>query len=135
MRAARVRDQDACPCGGGRTFGGCCAPFLGGEIPTTAEQLMRSRYSAFVVGDDAYLRDTWHPGTRPAELVLDPQQRWTALEVVDTAAGAEGDRRGVVEFRAHWREGGARGVLHERSRFVHQSARWWYLDGEIRPDA
>lgn len=94
---------------------------------------MRSRYAAFVVGDAGYLDETWHPRTRPADLTLDPSQRWTGLEIVDVDDGGEGDTRGVVEFRAGWRHGRERGVLHERSRFVRQGGRWWYLDGEIDP--
>ena len=94
---------------------------------------MRSRYTAFVVGDAAYLNETWHPGTRPAELTLDPEQRWSGLEIVDVQDGDEGDRRGTVEFRAGWRHGRDSGVLHERSRFVEQGGRWWYLDGRIDP--
>jgi len=94
---------------------------------------MRSRYTAFVVGDERYLEETWHPGTRPDRLDLDPAQRWTGLEIVDLSAGDEGDVRGIVEFRAAWRHGRERGVVHERSRFVRQSGRWWYLDGVIDP--
>ena len=44
---------------------------------------MRSRYTAFVVGDARYLEETWHPGTRPDELDLSPSLRWTGLEIVD----------------------------------------------------
>ena len=92
---------------------------------------MRSRYTAFVVGDARHLRETWHPGTRPESVDLTPSLRWTGLEIVDVVAGGEGDRRGAVEFRAHWREAGEEGVLAERSRFVRQSDRWWYLDGQV----
>ena len=92
---------------------------------------MRSRYTAFVLGDAAYLHETWHPRTRPSELALDPAQRWTGLEIVEVAEGGERDTRGLVEFRASWRHAGDRGRLHERSRFVRQSGRWWYVDGEI----
>lgn len=92
---------------------------------------MRSRYTAFVAGDAAYLAATWHPGTRPDSLELDPDQQWTGLEIVATEAGGAEDTRGVVEFRASWREGARRAVLHERSRFVKQSGRWWYLDGDV----
>ena len=129
----RVADADPCPCGSGDRFDGCCAPALRGTPAPTAERLMRSRYTAFVVGDDRYLVETWHPGTRPGELTLDPAQRWTGLEIVDVEAGGEQDQRGCVEFRAAWRQGRERGVLRERSRFVRQSGRWWYLDGEIDP--
>ncbi|WP_307785331.1 YchJ family protein [Microbacterium hibisci] len=106
---------------------------LHGTPAPTAERLMRSRYSAFVVGDARHLTATWHPGTRPEELTLDPAQRWTGLEILDIDAGGEDDTRGVVEFRASWRQGPHRGVLRERSRFVKRSGRWWYLDGEIDP--
>jgi SEC-C motif domain protein len=112
-------------------FDGCCAPALRGTPPATAEALMRSRYTANVLGDADYLRSSWHPGTAPARMDLDPGLRWTGLDIVDVEAGGAGDRRGTVEFRASWREGGATGILHERSRFVRQSDRWWYLDGEV----
>ena len=92
---------------------------------------MRSRYTAFAVGDADYLRDTWHPGTRPADLELTPSLRWSGLEILDVVAGRADDKRGVVEFRAHWRDGVETGVLAERSRFVKQSGRWWYLDGQV----
>ncbi len=93
---------------------------------------MRSRYTAFVVGDARHLASTWHPRTRPAELALDPAQHWTGLEIVHVEAGAEGDDEGTVEFRARWRHGRDRGELHERSRFVRRAGRWVYLDGAVR---
>jgi SEC-C motif domain protein len=127
----QIRDADPCPCGSGGAYGGCCAPAHRGEPAATPEALMRSRYTAFVCGDAAYLRDTWHPGTRPDDIELDPALRWRGLEIVATEGGAD-DRRGIVEFRASWRERGRDGTLHERSRFVRQSARWWYLDGDVR---
>jgi SEC-C motif domain protein len=123
---------DPCPCGSGERYDGCCGPLLRGAVAPTPERLMRSRFTAFVVGDARHLAGSWHPGTRPAELTLDPGLRWTGLEIVETDAGGEGDTRGVVEFRAAWRQGRDRGELHERSRFVRQSGRWWYVDGEVR---
>ncbi|MFH8252400.1 YchJ family protein [Microbacterium sp. B2969] len=127
-----VRDRDACPCGSGLPFGGCCRPLHDGVPAPTAERLMRSRYTAFVVGDERYLAGTWHPGTRPDAVDLDPRLRWTGLEIVATAQGRPGDRRGTVEFEASWRDGADTGALHETSRFVFQSERWWYLDGDVR---
>ncbi|MDW4572324.1 YchJ family metal-binding protein [Microbacterium sp. M3] len=129
----RVADTDPCPCGSGDRFHGCCGPVLHGTPAPTAERLMRSRYTAFVVGDARHLAGTWHPGTRPDDLALDPAQRWTGLEILATEGGGPGDARGTVEFRAAWRWGRERGELHERSRFVRQSGRWWYLDGELDP--
>jgi SEC-C motif-containing protein len=127
----RVTDEQPCPCGSGIRFDGCCAPLLRGEPALSPERLMRSRYTAFVVGDARYLSETWHPGTRPEDLDLDPGLRWTGLEIVDAVDPGEEATRGVVEFRAHWRDAGTTGVLAERSRFVRQSGRWWYLDGKI----
>lgn len=92
---------------------------------------MRSRYTAFACGDASYLSSSWHPGTRPETLDLEPDLHWLGLEILDVERGLPGDRRGVVEFRARWRQGAASGDLHERSRFVFQSQRWWYLDGVV----
>lgn len=101
------------------------------ERIATAEELMRSRYEAFVRGDAAYLLASWHPLTRPATLELDAGTVWRRLQIVDVVAGGEGDETGVVEFRASYRDAGGAGVLHERSRFVREAGEWRYLDGEI----
>ena len=98
---------------------------------------MRSRYSAFAVGDAEYLLSTWHPSTRPEQLQLEADVEWRRLEILDVVAGGPGDDKGEVEFRAFWRilprPGRARdgGVLHERSRFVREDGRWLYLDGDV----
>lgn len=91
---------------------------------------MRSRYSAFVVGDVAYLRDTWHVGTRPPALTLDDDRRWDGLDILETSGGGVFDRQGVVEFAAHYESGGRRGVQRERSRFVREDRRWFYVAAE-----
>lgn len=85
---------------------------------------MRSRYSAFVVEDLEYVWRTWHPRTRPEEATAIADLVWTGLEIVD----ASGDE---VEFRAHYREGGQTGTLHERSRFAIRARRWFYVDGDL----
>lgn len=132
MSAARPDPTAACPCGSGARFGECCAPILSGAAAANPERLMRSRYTAFAVGDEAHLLASWHPGTRPERVEPDPTVRWEGLEIIDTEAGEPGDRRGWVEFVAHYRQRRERGRLHERSRFVFQSERWWYLDGDVR---
>ena len=91
---------------------------------------MRSRYSAYAVGDLDYVWRTWHPRTRP-ETVTPSDEVWTGLEIVDTVAGGRGDDEGVVEFRAHYRRNRRSGTLHERSRFAVRARRWFYLDGEL----
>jgi SEC-C motif domain protein len=94
----------------------------------SAEELMRSRYSAYACGDADYLFRTWHPRTRPADVNLDPCIIWTGLEVIDTAAGGPDDDRGEVEFRAVFEFAGRADSLHERSRFERRAGRWFYLD-------
>lgn len=91
---------------------------------------MRSRYSAFAVGNRRYLLDTWHPSTRPADLELDADLQWRRLDIVATSAGGPLDDRGVVRFRAHYRSGSGRGVQEETSRFVRINGAWLYVDGE-----
>lgn len=88
---------------------------------------MRSRYSAFAVGDAEYLLRTWHSSTRPESLELDSAQRWVRLEILDTAKGEEADPTGVVEFRAFHRHRGQSDDLHERSRFVREAGAWVYV--------
>lgn len=122
--------DDRCPCGLG-PYADCCARFhTGSARPSTAEQLMRSRYSAFAVGDEAYLRATWAPDTRPAVIDLDPGTRWTGLEILTRFQGGPFDQRGVVEFRAHYRGADGSGVVHERSRFRRENGAWLYVDGD-----
>jgi SEC-C motif-containing protein len=95
---------------------------------------MRSRYSAFAVGDAAYLRRTWHPSTRPADLDLDPEVRWRRLDVLATAGGGPFDTTGTVEFRATYSDPRGRGSLHEVSRFVREDGAWSYVDGSVGAD-
>ncbi|TFV88193.1 hypothetical protein E4P40_10240 [Blastococcus sp. CT_GayMR20] len=119
-----------CPCGTGPGYAECCGRLHDGTVPAaTPEQLMRSRYSAFAVGDPEYLLATWHPSTRPRTLDLDPDVRWTGLDVLATTGGALLAAEGTVEFRASYRAGGRDGAQHENSRFVRVGGRWCYLDG------
>lgn len=128
--ALRPLPADRCPCLSGSTFGECCAPFLSGAADApTAVQLMRSRYTAFVVGDADYLLATWHPSTRPALLELDPAMRWYRLDVIRRERGGPLDRDGIVEFRAFSRRHGERGEQHEASSFVREGRRWYYVSG------
>lgn len=126
--------RSACPCGSGTPYADCCGPLHRGDVAAaTAEELMRSRYSAFVVGDTDHLLRTWHPATRPASIELDPEQRWTGLEVIATEAGGPADTKGVVEFRASYAVRGERGALHEVSRFFRVGGEWLYVRGRQLP--
>ncbi len=114
-----------CPCDTGLPYAQCCGPLHDGGRAPTAVVLMRSRYSAFVRGDVVYLQGTWHPSTRPTALVLDPDVRWTGLEVLVVTAGGLLDATGEVTFRAHH---GATSQ-HEKSRFSKVDGAWRYEDG------
>jgi SEC-C motif-containing protein len=130
----------ACPCGRLDARGNalalvqCCGRYLGGAEPAPdAVSLMRSRYTACVLGDEAWLLASWHPRTRPAEAKPQPGVKWLGLEVRDhrevDAAHAE------VEFVARYRPSTGSGQavrLHERSRFVREEGRWYYVDGDVR---
>ncbi len=119
-----------CPCGTGLPLAECCGQLHAGAAPAaTAEQLMRSRYSAFTVGDAGYLLSTWHPSTRPRSLDLDPAMRWTGLDVLATVGGTLLATEGTVEFRAHHVVDRVAGAQHENSRFARLDGRWYYLDG------
>lgn len=110
----------------------CCGPFLAGESwPPTPVTLMRSRYTAYAVGDGDHLFRTWHPATRPDDVAVDTSLEWVGLDVVDLTE--DDATEGVVEFEARWRSGEGttrqKGVLRERSTFVRRANRWFYRDG------
>ena len=118
-----------CPCGTGLPYAECCGRLHDGTATAaTAEQLMRSRYSAFAVGDADHLLETWHPATRPPSLELDPTVRWTGLDVLAVADGGLLAAEGTVEFRASYRHEGRTGSQHEVSRFARVDGAWRYLD-------
>ncbi|MFB8001095.1 YchJ family protein [Nocardia sp. NPDC056000] len=121
-----------CPCGLPASYADCCGRLHRGEAAaTTAEQLMRSRYSAFAVRDEAYLLRSWDPETRPADVDFDPGLRWERLEILATTGGGPFHAEATVEFRAHYRSGGAAGEMREHSRFRRDGGAWVYLDGDV----
>jgi SEC-C motif-containing protein len=95
---------------------------------------MRSRYSAFAIGDAGYLLRTWHPSGRPQTLSLDPALRWTRLAVLETRDGGLFDTTGTVQFRAMYIQHGKRGVLAETSEFARHDRRWTYLGPTAPPN-
>ena len=120
-----------CPCGSARSYQNCCGPYhQNTQIPPTAETLMRSRYSAYALNEQAYLIQTWHPDTRPQTLDLDQSMKWFYLKILSKEAGEANDDCGVVEFEARFRVNGKAHKLKERSEFLKESGRWLYLKGE-----
>ena len=124
--------SDRCPCTSGDVFGSCCGPVLASGVAPTAVRLMRSRFTAFALGDVAHLLRSWHPSTRPSDLDLDEDVRWLRLDILDVVAGGPFDTEGVVEFAAFYRDGDGRGTLRERSRFVREDRTWLYVDGDVK---
>jgi len=122
----------ACHCGSGKPYAACCGRLhAGAENAASAETLMRSRYSAYVLKLEDYLLATWHPETRPSELDLAADDsKWLGLEVRKHAV--QDDTHATVEFVARYRIAGKGHRLHELSRFVKQDGRWYYHDGELR---
>jgi SEC-C motif-containing protein len=142
---APLTPSSACPCGGA-AYASCCGPFIdGAAVPQTAEQLMRSRYSAYTLGLEDYLRATWHADSIPDGPIVDriaPPQ-WLGLEVKSAlrlrqrkANLPEMPDHDTVEFVARYKIGGRAHRLHEVSRFVREAdsdgvARWFYVDGSF----
>jgi SEC-C motif-containing protein len=122
----------ACPCGSGEPYDACCGRLhRRAAEATTAEELMRSRYSAYAVGELDHVFRTWHPRTRPDTIEPDPALAWTGLQITDVVAGGPGDETGEVEFVASYVRDGMPGARRERSRFERRRERWVYVDGEV----
>ncbi|MFY0642558.1 MAG: YchJ family protein [Bermanella sp.] len=115
-----------CPCQqqqhNARSYQQCCEPFHQGDIPATAEQLMRSRFSGYVLGLSQYISDTWHASTRPNGLDLSPDANWLKLDIVKAH-----DKQ--VHFRAFFKDNNEFAVLEETSNFVFESDHWLYVNG------
>jgi len=131
-KARNAATTPRCPCGSGLAYVGCCGRFHAGAIAPDARALMRSRYCAYVLGNEAYLNATWHSTTRPARLDLasGPATQWLGLDVRRHVV--TGENSALVEFVARVRVGGRAQRLHETSRFVREEGCWYYVDGERR---
>ena len=120
-----------CPCGSRKNYADCCGRYHIGDSAPSAEALMRSRYSAFVLGLEAYLLATWQRSTRPAQLDLaaEPKMQWLGLEIKrQQTTGADS---ALVEFVARSKINGRAQRMHEVSRFVREDGRWYYVDGNV----
>ncbi|OZI36651.1 hypothetical protein CEG14_16920 [Bordetella genomosp. 1] len=124
----------ACPCGAGVRYASCCGRWHHGPLALQAPDaptLMRSRYSAFVLDELAYLLDTWHPDTRPSALEPNaPDMKWLGLDV--RASAQQDENHATVEFVARCKQAGRASRMHELSRFERIDGRWYYLDGDHR---
>ena len=132
MAGADPVGPTVCPCGRGR-YAACCGPLHAGQLAASAEDLMRARYSAYVLGLGDFVLGSWHASTRPATAASDDDARTTWLGLSVKRHEARGDRA-TVEFVARYRVGGRGHRLHEVSRFLREEGRWYYVDGDIVGD-
>lgn len=128
-----LNPNQSCPCRSNLRYADCCGRYHAGETtPATAEALKRSRYSAFVVGDEAYIRSTWAEETLPADLSINPDgEPYTNLEILGTSGGGPFDKDGAVTFAATH----ASGIQCEYSTFERRAGRWVYVRGLPAPPA
>ena len=121
-----------CPCCSGLPFADCCERVIGDQkIAKTAEQLMRSRYTAFTLAENQYLMDSWAKETRPKGIhAEDDNIQWLSLEIKACENGNIHDTDGTVQFTANFLSGGHLCKLHEKSNFIRKDKLWYYLDGE-----
>ncbi len=135
MKKKKMMDVSpaACPCGCGESLAACCGRYHGGVPAPDAASLMRSRYSAYVLGLEAYLLATWHASTRPAtlDLAADANLRWLGLKVLSMVE--RGDAAEVA-FVARYKVNGRAGRMEEVSRFACENGHWFYVDGDVKSD-
>lgn len=122
--------KEQCPCGSGMEYAHCCQPLHENKLTAnTPEQLMRSRYCAFVKQLNTYLLKTWHSSTRPMTLDLSDSPNWLKLQVMSSEQTGD---KGKVHFRAFYKEGGDVGFMEEYSDFIREQGRWFYVSGKVK---
>jgi SEC-C motif-containing protein len=121
-----------CPCGRIKEYEDCCGKAHQDiSKALTAEDLMRSRYTAFKKVNGEYLMLSHHSSTRPVSsnevVAWTKSVKWLKLEVINTTGGGEDDAEGTVEFKAYYRENGKKQFKHEDSKFIRENGTWVYL--------
>lgn len=130
--------MEICPCGSGRDFTECCEPLIKGErIAETAEQLMRSRYSAYAKLETDYLFTTLHPDHRgdydpKSTRAWAEKSEWHGLEILETGKGGPDDSEGTVEFIAHFTQDRVRREHHEVAEFSKDQGTWYFVNGKMK---
>lgn len=127
----------SCHCGRAASYTECCEKIHNNKTQAqTAEDLMRARYSAFVVGDidfimKTHLGDSKDDADREALQSWSKESEWLGLEVVSTEKGSAEDKTGVVEFKAQFNAGGEKHTHHERASFLKVDGQWVFEDGKM----
>ncbi len=128
--------MQSCPCQSGKLYHDCCEPIIQGKtIAINAEQLMRSRYTAYCISNIDYLMKSHHKSTRPIKerneiLQWSKSVKWMSLQIIKTSKGTITDSEGWVEFKALFVENGALQSIHENSYFIKENERWFYKNGQ-----
>jgi SEC-C motif-containing protein len=123
-----------CPCGNPKLYQECCEiAHKSIKDVTSAEQLMRSRYTAFTKGYGDYLMKSHHSSTRPTKEKINIVKwansvNWVGLDILSKTKGSNIDIEGTVEFKAHFLEEGKPQIIHENSKFVKENGLWMYID-------
>ena len=120
-----------CPCGSGRSFGECCDPILRRQRRAgTAEELMRSRFTAHALRDYAHLHRTF---LSTARLPYQPEREgdaedlsWTRLVVHSHEISDAKPDMAWVDFSAYYQHDGAEHAIHEKSEFERIEGEWFY---------
>jgi len=133
----KISPNDLCPCGSTKKYKKCCKPFHDGQIPKSAQELMKSRFSAYALSKAEYIMETTHP-LNP-DYTEENRQSWKKdimnfcdytefinLEVYETQ---EGDDESFVTFKAILTQDNLDASFSEKSRFLKQDGRWFYIDG------
>jgi len=133
-----MQPTEQCPCGSGASLGACCGPIIGGAPAPTAEALMRSRYTAYVIEELDHIAQTHASEARSTFDQSEAENlarsaEWLGLEIQATSGGGETDQTGTVEFATRYKKAGQLHVHHEKSEFRREDGRWVYVDGEMNP--
>ncbi len=127
-----------CPCGAGFPYTDCCGPLIRGVVQAdTAEDLMRSRFTALARGEWEYIERTRYRGGGEPEKPRSsyPDQEgivWTKLEIYETRDGGAFDAEGEVSFAAWYTENGEEKILRETSKFIREDGRWFYSEPQSK---
>jgi SEC-C motif-containing protein len=131
--------MDLCPCGSKAAYDTCCRPLIEGKQPAkTAEQLMRSRYSAYVKKEMAHLYNSLHPDHRTGYDEKSSRDwaesaQWQTFEIVETKGGKAEDHEGKVEFIATYSQNNVKTEHHELSSFKKEGDTWYFVSGKNMP--
>lgn len=131
--------MNICYCGKPLEFEKCCSPYLKGlKKPSTAEDLMRARYSAYVTGEIDFIKSTHNPDHMDGMDVeatrrWSRESEWLGLEILGTIEGGLNDSKGSVEFKASYSHDGLTNVHHEISGFIKVEGKWYFDEGKLIP--